>query len=654
MPATRHPSSSARRWRSRLLAVVTAVALGIVPSVALAAPSGAAPGSEDSTSVAAAGSVTVTAPSTVFTGDELNIRVSSPEIEEMFYQWTSSMGSYLGMLEVDEFTNELRFWAGFDVGTYHLRVFGKDPTQNVTISIEIKKRPTTATLGVLGDLVAGGSSDLQYVLGWEGTTVVPTGALNMTVRSTTTPVTGFSDVFVLSPVPAGTSLLTVSYPGDERFEASSSRMIISVPYETPDVTVALDPAAPAPGQTVTATATVTNPVLHRGSQATYADTVTLSLPDGTTATPTASQVSVGTSRASATFVAGHGAQTVTATTVQDAYFSAASGSVTADVDRAATDLTLDVPPAHALQDRTITVTASAPGASTAPTGQVILDAGTVDLGPIDLVDGVGTWTGRLPAGTYDVLAFYPGDDLTLPAEKAVPVVVERAVPVVDVVAPTSLTLGQAWTVDVDVREQAPGAPDDTAGPVHLAAASGDLAALAAPVPAVVGTGQVRVLLDGAELSSTSLVDGRATVTVDSSGWTLSPGTHTLSVVYDGDENFASRTVDAVLEVAALPGEEPPVVGPPAEEPPVVTPPGEEPVVTPDPVGPVTSTPLPGVAQPALLPVPAATPPASDVAAPTRALAQSGADARLLLLLGPLFLAGVTLVIARRSAPGTTR
>lgn len=641
MPATRRPSSSARRWRSRLLAVVTAVALGIVPSVALAAPSGAAPGSEDSTSVAASGSLTVTAPSTVLTGDEFVLRVTSPEGRLGAVQWTAAMGTYLGQVSLDELTEEVRFRAGFDVGTYDVYIDGQGgSTPTVRVSVEIQKRPTAASLEVVGDLVAGGSGDLRYALGWERTTVAPTGGLSMTVGSTTTPVNGLSDVFVLSPVPAGTRLLTVRYPGDGWFEASSSSVVVTVPYETPDVTVTLDPAAPAPGQTVTATATVTNPALDRGSRATYLDTVALDLPDGTTATPTASQVSEGTSRASATFVAGPGQQTVTATTVQDSYFSAARGSVTADVDRATTDLALDVPTAHALQDRTITVTASAAGASAAPTGQVSLAAETVDLGPIDLVDGVGTWTGRLPAGTYDVVASYPGDDLTLPADTAVPVVVERAVPVVDVVAPTSLTLGQAWTVDVDVREQAPGAPDDPAGPVHLASASADLAALAGPVPAVVGTGVVRVLLDGTELSSTPLVDGRATVTVDSSGWTLSPGTHTLSVVYDGDENFASRTVEAVLEVAALPGEEPPSV--------------EVPVVTPSPVGPVTSTPLPGVAQqPALLPVRAAENPASGEPAPTRTLAQSGADPRLLLLLGPLLLAGATLVVARRSAPGTT-
>ena len=637
--------------------MVTAVALGIAPSVALAAPSGAAPGSEDSTSVAASGSLTVTAPSTVLTGDEFILRVTSPEGRLGAVQWTAAMGTYLGQVSLDEFTEEVRFRAGFDVGTYDVYIDGQGgSTPTVSVSVEIQKRPTAASLEVEGDLVAGGSGNLRYALGWERTTVAPTGTLSMTVPSTTTPVTGFSDVFVLSPVPAGESLLTVSYPGDGWFEASSSSVVVSVPYETPDVTVTLEPAAPVLGQRVTATATVTNPALDRGSRATYADTVTLALPDGTTATPTASQVSEGTSRASATFVAGPGEQTVTATTVQDSYFSAARGSVTADVDRSTTDLALDVTPAHALQDRTITVTATAAGASTVPTGQVSLAAGTVDLGPLDLVDGVGTWTGRLRAGTYDVVASYPGDDLTLPAEKAVPVVVERAVPVVDVVAPTSLTLGQAWTVDVDVREQAPGAPDDPAGPVHLASASGDLAALAGPVPAVVGTGVVRLLLDGTELSSTSLVDGRATVTVDSSGWMLSPGTHTLSVVYDGDENFASRTVDAVLLVAALPVEEPP-----AEEPPVVTPPGEEPpsvevpVVTPSPAGPVTSTPLPGVAQqPALLPSQAMENPASGEPAPTRALAQSGADTRLLLLLGPFLLAGATLVAARRSAPSTTR
>lgn len=751
------PSSSRAlvgpRCGRTLLALLSVLAVLLVP-VVVGPPAAAADG-DPVTVVSETGIVAMTFPAVIYTNVTFSAQVVVPE------DWTvSDAGAYTGGVR-DSF--ELVGVAdGRRTYAYTARLDGSSPSRlgaqasgpggavdAVYTDVTATPRPTTVTFDA--PLTANVWDSVPVTLSVTSPFGVPSGQ-GRVAYPTTSQTSSSSTVFfyngptarpVSLSLPKGTQVIVGSYVADVQrlYGASEITRTVEVAPSVPTMRFSFAPADPAPGDTVTVTATVVSmDAVPHGFIKYPSGDVTLTLPGGeATSLPLArtgvpGQPLARTGTASTTFVALSGTQAVTGSYPGDSWFASSSAEAQLDLEKAATSLSVvALPVGHAFDPQLVVLSATSAEAGVVPTGQVLLSAQGVDLGTVDLVDGTARWTGRLPGGTYDLVATYDGDDrsaattatddvtvaaaptettlsvpslefgqdavatvdvtvpgspdvvvpgevelsargavigtatlvdgratVTIPgtlgggpvtlaaryvasadaetSSDAVGTVVARAVPEVTDEAPTVLTLGQPWTVDIDVR-----------GPAGTVPADGSVA----PLAATAGTGQVQVLLDGVLLRSVMLVDGRASVTVDSNGWFLTPGTHTLSVAYEGDANFSPRSVDAVIEVEAAP------LVPPVVDPPVVVPPVEGPG---EPVAPGNPAPLPGAAQPVPAPgtvnpvpgtvlvTPGTAIPSSGAAtaATPQQLADTGASSRLLLLLGPLLLAGGVLVLARRS------
>lgn len=742
---------AAPRGARALLALVSALAVLVVVAlvpVAVAAPSRAADG-DTVTVTSESGDIVLTYPATIYTATDFTARVTVPA------DWTFvDAGVYDGGVTptfgedgVVDGRLGYTFTGRLDARTGDARIGARvtrpgGVREDFFVAVTPTGRPTAVTLEA--PLTANVWDRVPVTMSVSSPVGVPNGQGRLVVAGMSPQTVSFlsaptSGQRTLS-LQKGTQVITAQYLADaqHRFGASETTRTVEVAPSVPTTRLTFAPEDPAPGETVTVTATVEN--VDAASRAFFrypTGDLTFTLPDGTVVTrpvaqsPVAEQPTARRSTATTTFVARAGSQAVAGSYPGDPYFAAASAEATLDLEKATTSLSvLVLPVGNALDPQVVLLSATSSVAGVVPSGRVRLSARsagleTVDLGTVDLVDGSARWSGWLPGGTYDLVAAYEGDgqssmastatpvvlaaaptettlsvpslvfgedavatvDVTVPgspdvvvpgevqlsargavigtaplvdgrasvpvpgtlgggpvtlearfvataeaetSSDAVDTVVARAVPEVAVQAPAVLTLGQPWTVDVDVR--GPGLVAPTAAPADDSAAL-----LAAPV-LTAGTGQVQVLLDGVLVRSVTLVDGRASVSVGGDGWFSVPGARTLSVVYEGDANFSARAVDTAVTVEAA-QVTPPVVVPPQVEPPVVGPgtPGT----------PGTPGPVPGAVQPVTLPGGASTAPAQATGATPRELAESGASSRLLLLLGPLLLAGGVLVGVRR-------
>lgn len=171
----------------------------------------------------------------------------------------------------------------------------------------------------------------------------------------------------------------------------------------------------------------------------------------------------------------------------------------------------------------------ADGNKATPTGQVQVSIDDELLGAFDLENGNVSLTlpAQLDAGTHTLNVLYLGDEFYAEAGAEQDFSVAQTPATLDVTWPEDQTYGQIdETVDVTVSL-------DGAAPVDVTEPALD--------------GVVDFLIDGESAGSVSLSEGDtdAQFTLPAA---LAVGTHTLSVVYAGNENVAAKTVVGAVTV----------------------------------------------------------------------------------------------------------
>jgi streptogramin lyase len=284
----------------------------------------------------------------------------------------------------------------------------------------------------------------------------------------------------------------------------------------------LPPSPSFPGQTVSFTATVT-PV--RPDAVTPTGTVTFAV-DGT------AQASVPLVNGQATFSTSTlavGSHVISAAYNGDGNFNTSlSGNATQEVDRFPTTTVVSSSSDPSLVNQAVTFTAavnsSTAGAGT-PTGTVTFTVDGTMQPDVPLTNGQATFsTSTLAAGDHTVSAVYNGDDTFAGNKSADLTQTVNKLDTTTTVASSSATSkpGQAVTFTTSVNPATPG----TGTP----------------------TGTVTFLIDGVEQATVSLTGGTATFTLA----TLTTGSHSVSVVYNGDPVFASSTSTTLTQVVQKP------------------------------------------------------------------------------------------------------
>ncbi|MFF1956029.1 Ig-like domain-containing protein, partial [Streptomyces sp. NPDC058220] len=340
----------------------------------------------------------------------------------------------------------------------------------------------------------------------------PTGTVDFFDGATllgTSTLSGGVATFSVSTLSVGTHSLTAVYSGDSNFTTSTS------PIDTQTVTTAgtstLLTSAPDPsvfGQAKILTATVSSIAGTPTGTVSFFDGATLlgtSTLTGGVATLSVSTLSAGT-------------HSLTAVYSGDSNFAGSTSPVdTQTVTKANTSTAVTASPDPSVfgQPKTLTATVTpvAPGAGT-PTGTVTFFLGGIPQPPVPLVGGAATLTtSTQPAGTRSVRATYNGDgNFTGSTSPTINTTVTKAnTSTLLTSAPDPSVFGQAKTLTATVTATPPGAGTPT-GTVSY--------------------------FDGATLLGTSTLSGGvATLSVS----TLTVGTHNLTAVYNGSNNFNAST-----------------------------------------------------------------------------------------------------------------
>ena len=281
------------------------------------------------------------------------------------------------------------------------------------------------------------------------------------------------------------------------------------------------------GQSVSFTATVTTGV-GTGS---LTGTVTFYI-DGVAAPSTSTCVNPAALSSSAsvscsTAALAVGVHTITASYNNDpAHFPSTSAPLTQTVlEGTVVVLTSSLNPSEVGQsvNLTATVTVPAGGGSVSPDGTVIFSDGATILGSPTLnASGVATFmTSALGDGLQSITATYGGDS-SKQIQGGTSNVVNQ-----DVQEPTSISLASNPN------------PSNYGTPVTFVVA-------VAPTGASAATGTVNLLDGGKQIATNSLANGTGQTTFSTS--TLAVGSHSITVAYAGDLNYAAVTSTAVVQV----------------------------------------------------------------------------------------------------------
>jgi subtilase family serine protease len=221
-----------------------------------------------------------------------------------------------------------------------------------------------------------------------------------------------------------------------------------------------------------------------------------------------------------------GADTLTVGYSGDTTYAAASGTVTVTVTKVTTAVTVVPAQSAIVSNVSLTVTGTVSGSGGTPTGTVTLSGGGYTSSATAITGGSYSITipaNSLSGGADTLTASYSGDSVYLASTKTAVVTVTTFVPLTPKVtvtpAATSIDTGQTLSVAVAVT------------------GSGAMP-----------TGSVTISQGGYTSSAQSLAAGAYTFDIPAN--TLSAGTDTLTVNYDGDVNYAAGSGTASVTVTA--------------------------------------------------------------------------------------------------------
>ncbi len=345
----------------------------------------------------------------------------------------------------------------------------------------------------------------------DGATTLGTGTLDGSGQTT----------FNTSALSVGSHSITVVYAGDTDFTTSTSSALSQVVNQAATTSSVASSANPSVfGQSVTFTATVTASAPGSGIP-----TGTVTFKDGATT------LGIGTLNGSGqtTFSTGAmpvGSHSITVIYAGDTDFTTSTSSALSQtVNQAATTSSVATSANPAVFGQSVTFTAtvaaSAPGTGI-PTGSVTFKDGATTLGTGTL-DGSGQTTFSTSAfsvGSHSITVVYAGDtDFTTSTSSALSQVVNQSATTSSVVSSANPSVsGQSVTFTATVAASAPGAG--------------------------IPTGTV-TFKDGATTLGTGTLDGSGQTTFSTSA--LSVGSHSITIVYAGDTDFATSTSSALSQ-----------------------------------------------------------------------------------------------------------
>ena len=402
-------------------------------------------------------------------------------------------------------------------------------------SLSIEPTTTTLTSSVNPSAVGGAvifsakvSSQSTTLTGsvqfLDGTTVLGGTAvlLNTSTRVAT---------YTTTSLALGSHSITAVYSGDSADQTSTSNTVVQVVKQTSALSLVSNdnPAHVYDAITFTATANTNPPggTTPTGSVVFSADSS--QLPNGTIAL-TNGVASYTTSLLAA------GTHAITASYAGDVNnLPGDSNTLSQIVNLAPTSTTLVTSNASVLVTTSVTFTASVNGGGTStPTGNIVFKDGTTTIGTVAVNNlGIASLTiSTLATGSHSITAVYQGDaDF---AGSTSPLVVE--------------TVGKISTS---------AAITSSANPAEAGATirfTVTVTATNSTTPNLPVTGQVQ-LLEGTTVLGTgtlsALASGPATASVAIPVSSLTPGSHAITAVYAGDNNYLTSTSSGLLETANL-------------------------------------------------------------------------------------------------------
>jgi hypothetical protein len=377
-------------------------------------------------------------------------------------------------------------------------------------------QPVTFTATVSGS----GGTPTGTVTFFDGGSNIGTGTLS-----------GGTTSITVSSLSVGTHNITASYGGNSTFASSTSSILQQTVSQASTTTALTSSANPSQsGQNVTFTATV-SPV--GPGAGTPSGTVTFS--EGSTTLGTGS-LSNGTATFSTSSL-GVGTHNITAAYGGDTNFTGSTSNTVAQsvTNKPATSTTTTIASSvnPSVSGQPVTFTATVSGSGGTPSGTVTFFDGSNSLGSQTLSGGTASITvSSLSVGAHSITASYGGDSTFAASTSSV---LQQTVNPVSTITPTTVAVTSSAnpsTVGQSISFTATVTPTSGSG---------------------TPTGLVAFFVDGTQLGNhVPLSNGVATSPAISS---LSAGSHTITVNYTGDSNFApsSGTFTQVVNQATSVG-----------------------------------------------------------------------------------------------------
>jgi len=350
---------------------------------------------------------------------------------------------------------------------------------------------------------------------------IPTGTVTFrdgaTPIGTVTLVNGSASL-VTSTLTTGNHSLTAVYNGSQNFLTSTSPAVTQVVNSQTTTSLTAPPNPSVIGQAVTLTAVV-SPV----APGTGVPTGTVTFRDGATVLATVTLVNGSASFVTSTLAVG--SHSLTAAYSGGGNFLASTSAVVAHtVNPGSTSTSLTSTPNPSTLGQTVTLSATVSAVAPAvgiPTGTVTFRDGATSLGVVTLVNGSASLTvSTLTTGSHSLTAVYSGSpNFNASTSPAVTQVVNPGNTTTSLTStPNPSNFGQTVTLSATVNPVAP----------------------ATGVP----TGTVTFRDGATALATVNLVNGSASFSLA----TLTPGSHSLTAVYNGSASFAGSTSAVVNHV----------------------------------------------------------------------------------------------------------